>query len=177
MDFSLSKIFRRKKNVSRNERAEKYSSKFILKRDFSKGLGPRLTLVVIFVVCAVFLLPPTQRTKEVDFKAGDIADRDIIAPFNFKVPLSNQELELQEAQASLRVPPVFVRDRQVEYDLTRDLEVLLDTVSTIIAVDTLAEEEKVKLIGAWLPNLSNNTLRVAVSAQNLSAVSRETTRR
>lgn len=172
MEFPLAKIFRRKKSVSRNERAEKYSSKFMLRSDFSKGLGPRLTLVVVFVVCGVFLLPPSQRTKEVDFKAGDIADRDIIAPFNFKVPLSQEEIRLREAQAALIVPPVFVRDRVVENESARDLDALLDTVTTIIAVDTLSTTEKVQLVASWLPNLSINTLTVAVSPNNFKGLSK-----
>lgn len=172
MDFSLTKMFRRKKSVSRNERAEKYSSKFMLKSDFSKGLGPRLTLVIIFVVCAVFLLPPTQRTKEVDFKTGDIADRDIIAPFNFQVPLSNQELELQKAQAALRVPPVYVHDQKIENDLTRDLNNLIDTVTVIVAADTLSDDEKTRLAATWLPNLSNNTIKRVLSTGAFSEVSR-----
>lgn len=168
MDKPFAKIFRRKKRVSRNERAEKYSSKFMLKSDFSRGVGPRLTLVVIFVACAVALLPPTQRTKEAVFKAGDVADRDIIAPFNFRVPLSQEELKLQQAQAALGVPPVYSRDRAVERDLTRDLAVLLDTVTTIVSVDTLTLDGKAQRVGAWLPSLSANALKAAASPKNFA---------
>jgi putative nucleotidyltransferase with HDIG domain len=164
MDRQLfSKILRRKKAVSRNERAGKFSSKAILRSDYSQGLVPRLLLVVVFTACAVLLLPPTQRIKETDFRAGDIADRDIIAPFNFQVPLSAEELKLKRAGASLNVPPVYVRDRDVERNLGQDLAVLIDTITTVVNTDTLSVDQKARIIGAWLPNLSQNALKSAAS--------------
>jgi putative nucleotidyltransferase with HDIG domain len=159
----LAKVFRRKKKVSRNERAGKFSSKFILRSDYSQGLIPRLVLVVLFTVCGVLLLQPTQRSKEIDFKAGDVADKDIIAPFNIQVPLPAQELKLKRASASLSVPPVYVRGRNVELDLARDLSALLDTVTAIVNIDTLTVEERGQRVGAWLPSLPENTLRTAAS--------------
>jgi hypothetical protein len=149
---------RRKKAVSRNERAGKYSSKTILRSDYTQGLLPRLVLVIVFTAAAVLLLPPTQRSKEIDFEAGDIADKDIISPFNFQVPLSAEELKLKRAGASLGVPPVYVRDRTVEQELSRDLNALLDTITTITAVDTLTLDQKADLVGDWLPGVSRNVV-------------------
>jgi putative nucleotidyltransferase with HDIG domain len=159
----LAKVFRRKKKVSRNERAGKFSSKFILRSDYSQGLIPRLILAALFTAGAVLLLPPTQRSKEIDFKAGDIADKDIIAPFNIQVPLSAQELKLKRASAALSVPPVYVRDRNVELSLTSDLASLLDTLTTIVNVDTLSTSEKAQMVSMWLPSLPANTLKSVVN--------------
>jgi putative nucleotidyltransferase with HDIG domain len=171
MEMPFSKFFRRKKSVSRNERAGKFSSKLI-RSDYSQGLVPRLVLVVVFTVCAVVLLPPTQRTKDIDFEAGDIADRDIISPFNFQVPLSAEELKITKAGASLGVPPVYLRDRAVERNLSRDLAVLLDTVTTIINTDTLGTEEKVDIVGTWLPSLPEKTLKTAVSPSTFKSLNK-----
>jgi putative nucleotidyltransferase with HDIG domain len=168
---SITKIFRRKKSVSRNERAGKFSSKFILRSDYSRGLIPRLVLVLVFTAIAVVLLQPTQRTKEVEFTAGEIADKDIIAPFNLHVPFQQDELDLRKAQASLGVPPVYVHDRTVEAELTRDLTVLLDTVGTFISDDTLTSEQKIEMIGAWLPSLSQNTFKTVISPSTFDALS------
>jgi putative nucleotidyltransferase with HDIG domain len=171
MDFQpLAKIFRRKKKVSRNERAGKFSSKFILRSDYSQGLVPRLVLAVLFTASAVLLLPPTQRSKEAAFKTGDIADKDIIAPFNIHVPLSAQELKLRRAGASLSVPPVYVRDRTVERSLNGDLVALLDTLTAIVNIDTLSVEDKGQLVGAWLPSLPENTLKTAASPASFKAI-------
>jgi len=123
---------------------------------------PRFALAVLFVTCGLLLLPPTQRTKDVQFTAGDIADRDIISPFNFQVPLSQNELEIARAKAALTVHPLYYRDRDVERDLKRDLATLLDTVTTIINSDSLGGAQKTELVSGWLPSLSQNTLRVVV---------------
>jgi putative nucleotidyltransferase with HDIG domain len=168
----LSKFFRRKKKVSRNERAGKFSSKFILRSDYSQGLVPRLVLAAMFTVGAVLLLQPTQRTKEIDFKAGDIADKDIIAPFNFQVRLSAEELKLKRASAALAVPPVYVRDRTVERELTRDLASVLDTITTIINVDTLSAEGRARLVGTWLPTLPQNTVKTAASPRAFKSINK-----
>ena len=59
------KIFRKKKNVSRNERVEKYSNNSNrLRMTLLKGMVPRLALGVVFIVVCVLLLPPTQRVHE-----------------------------------------------------------------------------------------------------------------
>jgi putative nucleotidyltransferase with HDIG domain len=168
----LARVFRRKKKVSRNERAGKFSSKFILRSDYSQGLVPRLVLTALFTACTVLLLQPTQRSKEIDFKAGDIADKDIIAPFNIQVPLSAQELKLKRASASLSVPPVYVRGRNVELNLAGDLATLLDTVTTIVNIDTLTIEERGQLVGSWLPSLPDNTLKTAASPGSFKAINK-----
>jgi putative nucleotidyltransferase with HDIG domain len=173
MDLNpFSRFFRRKKAVSRNERAGKYSSKTVLRNDYSKGLVPRLVLVLIFTACAVVLLPPTQRSKETDFRAGDIADKDIISPFNFEVPLSAEELKIKRASASLTVSPVFIRNRTVEQELSRDLVALLDTITTLAVVDTLTLDQKVEMVGVWLPGLSRNTLKVAIAPGTLKSLNK-----
>ncbi len=166
------KIFRRKKAVSRNERAGKFAKGVILRNDYAQGLVPRLLLVLIFTACAVALLPPTQRTKETDFKAGEIADRDIIAPFNFQVPMSPEELKIKKAGASLSVPPVYVRDRTIERDLSRDLAVLLDTVTTIVNNDTLAVPAKVQLVSTWLPSVSQNSLKAVLTPNSFKVLNK-----
>ena len=169
---NFSKIFRRKKAVSRNERAGKFAKGVILRSDYAQGLVPRLLLVLIFTACAVALLPPTQRTKETDFKAGEIADRDIIAPFNFQVPMSPEELKIKKAGASLSVPPVYVRDRTIERELSRDLAVLLDTVTTIVNNDTLAVPAKVQLASTWLPSVSQNSLKAVLTPSSFKVLIR-----
>ncbi len=154
----LSRLFRRRKNVSREERAEKYSKGIALRHEFSQGITPRLTLALVFVLVGVVLLPPTKRTQEIAFRAGEIADRDVIAPFNFRVPLSQEELRIRQAQASLKVPPVYRRLPNVETDLTNDLAALMDTLTVIVNIDTLDVAGKTNRLSSWLPNLPAATL-------------------
>lgn len=158
MDLPFLKMFRRRKSVSRKERTEKYSSKFYLRSDFTRGVAPRITLVALFVACGLFLLPPTQRTKDVVFSAGEIADRDIIAPFNFKVPLTQEELKVARAQAALTALPVYARERTLERDLERDMGAVLDTVTAILDTDTLSAAQRAERMASWLPGVTTNVL-------------------
>jgi membrane-associated HD superfamily phosphohydrolase len=172
MDVPFLKMFRRRKAVSRNERAEKYSTRLSLKSDFSRGLVPRFTLVAIFVAAALFMLPPTQPTKDIVFKAGDIADRDIIAPFNFKVPLTAEELKVARAQAALTALPVYRRDREVEGNLERDLSAVLDTLSAIVDNDTLSVEQRASMMSSWLPGVTRNVLTAVADPRTFKSLNK-----
>ncbi|MFQ5626903.1 MAG: hypothetical protein ACE5FM_09655, partial [Methyloligellaceae bacterium] len=112
------RILRRKGNHSRNKRAWKLTRHLDLRRNVYAGLSPRAALLLVFVAATVLLFPPSKRSQEVIFKAGEIADRDIIAPFNFEVPRSAEDLSFERASASLKVPPVYVQDVTVERDLS-----------------------------------------------------------
>lgn len=161
------KVSKRKKAVSRNERAENFSSRLHLRAGYSHGLLSRLLLVAVFTIATVLLLPPTHHTQEVQFKAGDIADRDVIAPFNFQVPLSEDELQVARAQAALQALPVYLRKRDVESDLKRDLATLLDTVTAIVNIDTLTRAKRAELVAGWLPSLPANALDAIVRPRAL----------
>lgn len=164
MELRMFKIFRKKKNVSRNERVEKYSNNNNrLRMTLLKGMVPRLALGVVFIVFCVLLLPPTQRIHEVDFRAGEIADRDIIAPFDFRVPLSSDELEFDRLQHVLSVSPVYVRDREIEADLARGLTMVLDSIGSIVMQDTLDSKRKTSMINALLPYVPPNTSKVLLA--------------
>jgi putative nucleotidyltransferase with HDIG domain len=158
MRFAYWRSIRRRRNRSRNGRAERFSRRLRFKREISIGLLPRLGLLAGFVAATVALFPPTQETKEVGFKAGEIADRTIIAPFSFEVPLSAAELEVRKAGALLTVPPVYVRDQSIEKGLTEDLSELFDTLSTIAAIDTLTEETRVMMVRSEVPELGKNAI-------------------
>lgn len=164
------KLFRKRKNVSRNERAERFSKHFRLKSDVYKGLLPRLGLVLVFVVAALLLFPPSKRTQEVIFNAGEIADRDIIAPFNFEVPLSEEELKIPRHTAALKVRPVYTRDVSVEIELVRDLTALFDSLATIGRNDTLSDPRKMDMAGSLLPYLTSNLLREIIEPSRLEAI-------
>lgn len=171
--MGLLKSLKRRRGVSRNERAGKFS-RMNLPSELSRGLWPRLVLVALFTTCGVLLLPPTEPIEEVLFREGEIADRDVIAPFNFEVPLSHDELRMARANAALTVPPVYHRDRTAERALTRDLTALLDTITTIVNQDTSGLEDKVAQVSSWLPSLSRNTLRVAVDPRSFRILNQAT---
>ncbi|UCG52524.1 MAG: HDIG domain-containing protein [Candidatus Latescibacterota bacterium] len=170
MKIRLLRAIRRRKNMSRNGRAERISKHLRLKREVYKGLLPRFGLLAGFVAAAVALFPPTQTMKEVTFKAGEIADRTIIAPFDFEVPLSETELDVRKAGALLKVPPVYVRDQSIERGLTEDLTELFDSLATIAEIDTITEETLVKMVRGQIPDLNENLAKQLLDSSRLSSI-------
>jgi putative nucleotidyltransferase with HDIG domain len=135
-----------------------------------RGILPRLGLLALFVAGTVALFPPTKTAREVTLKRGEIADRTIIAPFDFEVPLSGAELDVRKANALLKVPPVYVRDRSIESGLTEDLTELLDSLATIAGMDTLTEETRVQLAEDQVPYLSRHYVVELLEPTRLSAI-------
>src|SRR6188768_3431437 len=118
--------------------------------------GWRLSLALLFTTATVALLPPVRGIVDPVYREGQIADRDITAPFSLRVPLSGDDLRVARARASLNVPPVYRRERKVERELTRDLSALLDSVAVIVYNRNLDDEERVARAAQWLPGLSRD---------------------
>jgi putative nucleotidyltransferase with HDIG domain len=164
MESHFLKIFRKKKNVSRNERVEKYAGNGTrLRSALLKDIVPRLVLAALFVTVGVLLLPPTQRVNEVDFKVGEIAERDIIAPFDFRVSLSSDEIEFARMQKAMSVPPVYRRDRTVEAELTGGLNAVLDSLSGVLTQSSIDKDKKLSMIRTFVPNASSNAAKILLS--------------
>lgn len=124
----------------------------------TRAVLSRIGLGAAFVVAVLVLLPPARERVEPTFHAGEIADRDVVAPYGFRVPLSGDELRVARARASLAVPPVYRRDRDVERNLTHDLSTLLDSVGTIVYQRGLSQDERVARAAQWLPGVSRDVL-------------------
>ena len=172
MRIAYLRALRRRRNRSRNGRAGQYAKRprLRLRQEMSRGILPRLGLLVLFVAATAALFPPAQPTRDVSFKAGDIADRTIIAPFDFEVPLSPEELQVRRADALLRVLPVYVHDRSVETGLKEDLSQLFDSLATIAESDTPGDRAKAQMLQIQLPYLSPNLAAKLLDRRVLRAV-------
>ena len=167
------RFFRRRRGRSRNGRAEKVSKRVHLRfrQEVYKGILPRLALLAVFVAATVSLFPPTKSAREVTLKKGEIADRTIIAPFDFEVSLSGAELDVRKAGALLKVPPVYVRDRSIETGLTQDLTELIDSLATISRMDTLTEDTRVRMVQAQMSYLPKNLINELLDPGRLAPIS------
>ncbi|UCH85003.1 MAG: HDIG domain-containing protein [Candidatus Latescibacterota bacterium] len=174
MKIRLLRAMRRRRAMSRNGRAERFAKHQRLKRQVYRGLLPRLGLLAGFTAVAILLFPPARSTKEVTFKAGDIADRTIIAPFDFEVPLSDPEFEVRKAGALLNVLPVYVRDQSIEQGLTEDLTELFRSLRDIAAIDTLTEDTRIRMIRNQIPDVDDELADVLLDSTKLVVMQRST---
>jgi putative nucleotidyltransferase with HDIG domain len=166
------KTMRHRKSTSRNGRAEEYSKRFRLRlrREVVRGMLPRLVLVLVFVSATVALFPPTRSSREVALKPGDIADRTIIAPFEFEVPLSAEELQVRKADALLKVLPVYTRDVGVETGLSQDLSELFDSLATAAANASLTAQARTDILQIHVPYLPKNLASSLLEPRRLKAL-------
>ncbi len=119
----------------------------------------------IFLALSLFLFPPVQKVKDIRFKEGDIADTDVIAPFTFFVPLSEQEIGINRSNAALSVPPVYRQNEEVTDLLPNDLTTFMENVKTIVTVDTLSEEERLSMLRDMAPSLKRDPVELLLDVQ------------
>lgn len=163
MKFAYFRAIRRRRARSRNGRAGAYTRRlhFSFRREMFEGILPRTLLLAFFVVGTLVLFPPAKSTTEVTLKAGDIADRTVIAPFSFEVPLSPEEIEVRKADALLKVLPVYARDGSIQTSLMQDLSELLDSLAVVSGPsngERAAALEKVQAAVPFLPRRLAETL-------------------
>lgn len=139
-------------------------------RPSMRSAAPRLALGAMFTVVVVALLPPVRERVEPAYRAGEVATHEVVAPYTFRVPLSGDELRVARARAALAVPPIFLRERQVERDLARDLSALLDSVAVIVYAKGVSDEERVARASQWLPGVPRGVLRDALAPDRFSAL-------
>ena len=130
----------------------------------------RILFAIAFTLAVVALLPPLRSRVEPAFQSGQVADRDVLAPFAFRVPLSGEEVRVARARASLAVLPVFERRRDLERDLTNGLAALLDSMATSVYDRALDDEQRSERAAQWLPGVPRQTLRAALSPQGFSSL-------
>ena len=119
--------------------------------------------VAVFVALSLYLFPPMQKLKEIEYREGDIADVDVIAPFTFYVPYSEQEIEINKSKAALNVPPIYRENGQATKHLPDDLENFMEMIGEIARRDTLSEDERLALIVGMAPRLGEESARLLLS--------------
>lgn len=119
---------------------------------------------LIFLALSVVLFPPTRKARDIRFQEGDVADVDVIAPFTFVVPLSQQEIEINRAKAAVEIPPVYrLRDEAVG-NLPGDLRSLMRRIGEIAAVDTIPPETQAQTIREIAPALEGEPVELLLDA-------------
>jgi hypothetical protein len=122
--------------------------------------------IVVFVTLSVLLFPPTKKTRDIAFKEGEIADSDVIAPIDFSVPLSDQEVEINRARAAVGVPPVYRMRSEALENLPGDLTSLMERIKEIALTDSLPPEERVRMMKEAVPALEKEPVELLLVREN-----------
>ena len=103
-----------------------------------------LTLIGIFLLLNVIFPPPRVPTKYT-INEGKIATSNIIAPYDFFIPKTEQELYAEKAEIATKIPPVFDLDNSVYKMVIKKLDGLVNLIDSLRNISSLTEDSLVFL--------------------------------
>ncbi len=89
-----------------------------------------LLIIAVFLYLNIIFLPPLGG-RRFNFKEGEIATEDIIAPYDFSIPKTEDELLEEKKAIAQRLPPVY----DYNYGVVKNLETTIISLERMI--DTL----------------------------------------
>lgn len=87
----------------------------------------RILLLVAFLALLNLIFPHSYQ-KEMGTRKGDIAEKDIIAPYTFEIKKSATEIEKERREARDGLPPVLLRDKKTEEQVLNRLSIFFNRV-------------------------------------------------
>ncbi|KPK72789.1 hypothetical protein AMJ87_03670 [candidate division WOR_3 bacterium SM23_60] len=107
----------------------------------------RYILVAGIIILLNFLFPPPTVPQRYKLEVGEIATFDAIAPYDFDIPKSEQELRQDRDEIARRIPPVYVMDTDVVKEVMKKSEGLWRLVDSLAEQkNTLSRDSLVYLI-------------------------------
>jgi len=103
-----------------------------------------LILIGVFFLLNVIFPPPRVPTKYT-INEGEIATSNIIAPYDFFVPRTEQELYEEKKGIAARIPPVFDLDNTVYKMVMKKLDGLVNLIDSLRDISSLTEDSLVFL--------------------------------
>ena len=98
------------------------SIRLIIRRIVAK---PFVTVInIIFILVILNLIYPTRKIIFTSMKEGDIAQKDIIAPFTFPIQKSPEELSRERKKAIESILPVVEYDKEKTEEINKGIEKL-----------------------------------------------------
>ena len=76
-------------------------------------IKPRLFIFIGIILLLNIIFPPPSMPQRYDIATGEVAPYDIIAPYDFYIPKTEQRLQEERAEIARRIPPVFELDNTV----------------------------------------------------------------
>jgi len=91
-------------------------------------IQPRLFIFVGLILLLNFIFPPPAVPQKYDMNIGEVAEYDIIAPYDFFIPKTEQTLNGEREEIARRVPPVF----DLNNNVVREVSAKIDGLERVI---------------------------------------------
>jgi len=85
-------------------------------------IQPRLLIFVGLILLLNFIFPPPAVPQKYDMNIGEVAEYNIIAPYDFFIPKTEQTLMQEREEIARRVPPVFDMDNNVPLEVSAKID-------------------------------------------------------
>jgi len=123
----------------------------------SGGWGVLLTCGLVVLALHLILFPPVQRLN-LDFPAvGEIATREIRAPFTYVAPLLKQDVEMDRLQRVVVEPPILrILAPSGGVAVGGRLGLLLDSVDVALSDTSYTMDDRVGILTLQYPTLNRN---------------------
>ncbi|UCF70418.1 MAG: HDIG domain-containing protein [candidate division WOR-3 bacterium] len=89
---------------------------------------PFIFIGVILLLNIIF--PPPAVPHRYEISPGEIANQDVIAPYDFFIPKTDQQLREEREGIARRIPRVFVMDNAVPSEISRRISTLEDLIDS-----------------------------------------------
>lgn len=93
----------------------------------------RYIILAGIIILLNFLFPPPTVPQRYKLEVGEIATFDAIAPYDFFIPKSEQELAQERDEIARRIPPVYVMNTDILREVTKKSEGLWRLVDSLAA--------------------------------------------
>ncbi len=82
----------------------------------------KLFIIIGIILLLNIIFPPPAMPQRYDIAAGEIAPYDIIAPYDFFIPKTEQALAEERADIARRIPPVYELDNDKLNEVVQNIE-------------------------------------------------------
>jgi len=115
------------------------------KKSLKREWGIRFSLFLGLIIVITYLFPKGKSYQYADYKVGSVVDKEIIAPDDFPILKTPEELENERKKALEKVKPVFYRDEKVQKNVISKINKLFGDINNIAKKETEIVDLKSKI--------------------------------
>jgi putative nucleotidyltransferase with HDIG domain len=169
----MAPLFGRKKDApARADRvslADQAGEERVVDAHFKSKIAIGLAMVGVFLVLLEFIFPAAVPGRGPELTVGQVAREDIVAPYDFDVLKSEEELQAERELAAAGVVAVYRFDEEILAEQRRRLG---DFLSKIYGIRTGAEptRQKREMLGQLEVTLSDTTRQILTARASAESV-------
>jgi putative nucleotidyltransferase with HDIG domain len=105
-----------------------------------------LIIIGLVILLNIVFSPPRMAPRTYTFEKGEIAPYDVIAPYDFDIPVSEQELYEEKQEITKRIPPIYRVDNTIPQLVQRSTKNLTEHIDSLKAINDLSRDSIIAVI-------------------------------